>query len=370
MSVSLSLFAGSGAQFFADNGAMLTGGLLYTYAAGTTTPLATYTTSAGSTANANPIVLDAAGRTPNQIWLTDGNAYKFVLKTSAGVTIGTYDNVIGVTDTSTLLAAPSAIGSTTPNAGTFTTLTANTALRSTNGIQIGSTQQNTISKDSSDNFVAQNSSQQYSNWRVSAPSQTNLSDYRAARLQLYRADNSGNSEYLELYNDYTSSLTQYGLRINKRGSGAYRAFVLDQYDGTTASGIVYIGTDRKVGVGTASPDARLTVGGSASTPPVVVSFSATAMTLDCSLSNVFTTTFTANVTTAPTISNPSDGQTINWFITQDATGSRTMTWPASFKWPGGVAGVLSTGANSVDLVVATYRSATSAWYVSIAKAFS
>ena len=128
--------------------------------------------------------------------------------------------------------------------------------------------------------------------------------------------------------------------------------------------------DQLAGVGTASPDARLTVGGSASTPPVVVSFSATAMTLDCSLSNVFTTTFTANVTTAPTISNPSDGQTINWFITQDATGSRTMTWPTSFKWPGGTAGVLSTGANSVDLVVATYRSATSAWYASIAKAFS
>lgn len=370
MSVSLSLFAGSGAQFFADNGAMLTGGLLYTYAAGTTTPLATYTTSAGSTANANPIVLDAAGRTPNQIWLTDGSSYKFVLKTSAGVTIGTYDNIIGVSDTSTLLASPAAIGSSTPNAGTFTTLIANTALKSANGLQIGSTYQNTIVKDASDQFVARNSTQQYTNWVNAAPTQTSLSDYRAARTLLYRADNSGNSEYLELYNDYTSSVQQHGLRIQKRGSGAYRPFVLDQYDGTTATGVMYVGTTALVGFGTASPDAKVTIAGSASTPPVVVSFSATAMTLDCRLSNVFTTTFTANVTTAPTISNPADGQTINWFITQDATGSRTMTWPASFKWPGGVAGVLSTGANSVDLVVATYRSATSAWYVSIAKAFS
>lgn len=111
--------------------------------------------------------------------------------------------------------------------------------------------------------------------------------------------------------------------------------------------------------------------GNAQTTPVAVTFSATAMTLNCADSNVFTTTFTANVTTAPTISNPQDGQTINWFITQDATGSRTIggNWPTGFKWPGGTAGVLSTAANSVDLVVATYRSATGFWYATIAKDF-
>jgi trimeric autotransporter adhesin len=108
--------------------------------------------------------------------------------------------------------------------------------------------------------------------------------------------------------------------------------------------------------------------GSASTAPVAVAFSATAMSLNCASSNVFTTTFTANVTTAPTISNPVDGQTINWFITQDATGSRTMTWPATFKWPGGTAGVLSTAANAVDLLVATYRG--TSWYATLAKGFA
>lgn len=114
----------------------------------------------------------------------------------------------------------------------------------------------------------------------------------------------------------------------------------------------------------------IVVNGSGNTPPVAVTFSATAMTLDCTRSNVFTTTFTANVTTAPTISNPQDGQTINWFITQDATGSRTMTWPTSFKWPGGTAGVLSTAANSVDLLIAVYRSSTGFWYATLQKAFA
>jgi hypothetical protein len=107
--------------------------------------------------------------------------------------------------------------------------------------------------------------------------------------------------------------------------------------------------------------------GWAATTPVVVTFSATAMAVDCSLSNVFTTTFTANVTVAPSMNNPKDGQTINWFITQDGTGSRTMTWPASFKWSGASAGVLSTNANYVDILVATYRSTTGFWYASLLK---
>lgn len=110
--------------------------------------------------------------------------------------------------------------------------------------------------------------------------------------------------------------------------------------------------------------------GWAATTPAAVAFSATAMTVDCALSNVFTTTLTANVTTAPTFSNLKDGQTINWFLTQDATGSRTMTWPASFKWPGGSAGVLSTAANSVDMLVATYRAATGFWYAGLTKAYA
>ena len=93
MSVSLSPYAGAGAQFFDNNGNPLAGGLIYTYAAGTTTPAATYTSYTGGTANANPIVLDSAGRTPTQIWLTEGSSYKFVLQTSVGVTIKTDDNI-------------------------------------------------------------------------------------------------------------------------------------------------------------------------------------------------------------------------------------------------------------------------------------
>jgi hypothetical protein len=100
MTVNISYFAGAGWQFFDNSGVILSGGLIYTYSAGTTTPAATYTSNTGLTLNANPIVLNSAGRTANEIWLTAGNEYKFILKTSTGVTIGTYDNIPGVGDQS------------------------------------------------------------------------------------------------------------------------------------------------------------------------------------------------------------------------------------------------------------------------------
>lgn len=88
---------------FDNNGDPLNGGLLYTYAAGTTDPLATYSDVTLLTANANPIVLNSAGRpasggTEVSVFLQP-TAYKFVLKTSAGVTLATRDNIAAVPNT-------------------------------------------------------------------------------------------------------------------------------------------------------------------------------------------------------------------------------------------------------------------------------
>ena len=99
MAYNLSAFAGAGAQFFDDNGNVLSGGKIYTYAAGTTTPVTTYANNLGSSANTNPIILDAAGRTPSEVWLVSGQQLKFIVKTSADVTIGTYDNISPINDT-------------------------------------------------------------------------------------------------------------------------------------------------------------------------------------------------------------------------------------------------------------------------------
>jgi hypothetical protein len=104
MTVNISLFAGAGAQFFDDNGVPLSGGLLYTYAAGTTSASTTYTSSTGLSAHSNPIVLDSGGRVPEEIWLTANSAYKFVLQDSDNVLIGTWDNIPGISSADTLAA--------------------------------------------------------------------------------------------------------------------------------------------------------------------------------------------------------------------------------------------------------------------------
>ena len=97
MAVNLSPVGGVAAQFFDNSGNVLTGGKIYTYAAGTTTNQTTYTSATGVTAHSNPIILDASGRVPSgEIWLTDGLSYKFLIKTSTEVLIGSYDNIIGI----------------------------------------------------------------------------------------------------------------------------------------------------------------------------------------------------------------------------------------------------------------------------------
>lgn len=98
-----------------DDGNPLAGGKLYTYAQGTSTPKATYTDFTALTANANPVILDAAGEA--DVWLV-GN-YKFVLYSSADVLQWTVDGIPGSDGTTRLETAVAA------SAGAGTVVAAN-----------------------------------------------------------------------------------------------------------------------------------------------------------------------------------------------------------------------------------------------------
>ena len=78
-------------QFFDSLGNPLAGGKLYTYEAGTTTLLATYTDQTGDTANTNPVILDSAGRA--NIWLDTTQLYYWELDNANDVQVWTADNV-------------------------------------------------------------------------------------------------------------------------------------------------------------------------------------------------------------------------------------------------------------------------------------
>ena len=128
MTVNLSALAGAGQQFFDNNGVILSGGKLYSYVAGTSTPQATYTSASGATAHTNPIVLDSAGRVATgEIWLTAGSNYKFALYTSTNTLLATWDNITGINGTG--IATDSASVSYTPAGTGAVTTTVQAKLR-------------------------------------------------------------------------------------------------------------------------------------------------------------------------------------------------------------------------------------------------
>lgn len=82
-----------------DNGTPLSGGKVYWYLAGTSTPATTYADAAGGTPNANPVILDVRGEPTQPIWLVAGQAYKATLTDSLDNVIRQIDNISGVNDT-------------------------------------------------------------------------------------------------------------------------------------------------------------------------------------------------------------------------------------------------------------------------------
>jgi hypothetical protein len=91
-----------------------------------------------------------------------------------------------------------------------------------------------------------------------------------------------------------------------------------------------------------------------------------AVTLDLSTGNVVSVTLTGTVTlTLPTFTGTAMARSFGFYVKQDGTGSRTITWPASVKWAGGTAPTLSTGANALDILVFETIDGGTNWYGSL-----
>jgi hypothetical protein len=77
-------------QFFTAAGVPLVGGKLFTYASGTSTPLATYTDSTANFTNANPVMLDSRGEA--NVWFGPSQ-YSLTLKDSSDNLIWTANGI-------------------------------------------------------------------------------------------------------------------------------------------------------------------------------------------------------------------------------------------------------------------------------------
>ncbi len=114
---------------------------------------------------------------------------------------------------------------------------------------------------------------------------------------------------------------------------------------TTGTDIYFTGG--KVGIGNSAPASALDVTGSFYSRLNTVTWAATTA-IDWSLGN--TQKVTLGGATTFTFANGQSGGKYTLVLIQDATGSRTVTWPASVKWSGGTAPTLTTTATKTDFV--------------------
>ena len=164
--------------------------------------------------------------------------------------------------------------------------------------------------------------------------------------------------------------------VNYGGTGAASTLTLQSTSGagTTDSILFKVGnngattamavdTNGNVGIGTSSPSAKLYVSGN-SASNIYALTDGTTITPDFSAGNNFSVTLGGNRTLAnPT--NMTVGQSGIIYVSQDATGSRTLAYGAYWKFPGGTAPTLTTTASATDALVYTVRTSTSITVTSI-----
>ena len=94
------------------------------------------------------------------------------------------------------------------------------------------------------------------------------------------------------------------------------------------------------------------------------SVSGGSLTLDLQTANVFVVTLTENVSTLALSNAPPSTKagSVTLVLKQDATGNRTLSWPASVKWSGGNPRVVSTAANAVDVFAFFTTDGGTTWY--------
>jgi hypothetical protein len=299
-------------QYLTNGGLPLAGGKLYSYQAGTSTPLATYTDRSGSVANANPVVLDAAGRA--DVWLSVNVAYKLVLEDSAGNVLDSVDDYYAGADPAQLTAA----GIVPSTGGTYTGLVSFTGgatfdgttaqdLATLNSLGIQSVHNNNLFENSS--FSAfPNGAGTYADGAVGFPKTSVLCDGGSVTLAQVAQPENG---------------VPYAMRITQPDAGPKRIGFVQQV--TAANTFVYRGQSLVL-------VPRLRCSAATTLRVALVAFTGTADTAPADVVNNWaSTTYTAG--------NFFIANTTTIAVTATAVGAATFTdCLVSSASPGGVVG--------------------------------
>lgn len=314
------------ATFTTSTGQPLSGGCVYTYQGGTTTPQVTYTSAAGSTANANPVVLDATGSAV--IWLGP-NTYKFAVYSYGGTNCAsgslqyTVDQVTGSTWVAGTISGatitnPTITGGTIDNTNIGSTTPAPVAASYFSG-PIG----NSGGTPASGAFTSLSSA-------LNALSFSATPVFNAANYGFFTMILTGNVTSSSITGGSNGQLITFDICENATGgySFAWPANMLgapainQNANGCTIAQAFFNGTDW---ITTYSTSAVL------SGIYNYMTFSSTPV-FTAGTYSYFTMTLTGNVTSS-TISGGVTGQIISIDICQNGTGGYTFAWPSNVTAP-------------------------------------
>ncbi len=101
---------------------------------------------------------------------------------------------------------------------------------------------------------------------------------------------------------------------------------------------------------------------SAAAPAVAALVDAATIAVDATLGNDYRVTLTASGHQLGNPTGPVDGQVIRVHVTQDGTGSRTLTYGTAYDWGTAGAPTLSTAAGKVDVLEFVYNATAAKWF--------
>jgi len=267
--------------------------------------------------------------------------------TGAFTTLSASSTVSG-TGFSNYRASPPAIGGTAAAAITGTTITASTAFSGPLNGTVGATTPNTGAFTTISGTTTGTSGVLNLTYNPASAS--------GAAIQVTGKDSQGGVGYFDFLK--TTNTTSGATNPNK----TFRVNSTGQLEVVNSAygGVILALTDAgnlQVQTLTVNKDIRETV--------FAIGNSGTAtLTPDAANGTIQTITATGNFTLSA-FANPVSGQSITFIITQDATGSRTLT--STMKFSGG-SKTLSTAANSIDILTVSYIGTT--YYASLAKGFA
>ena len=144
---------------------------------------------------------------------------------------------------------------------------------------------------------------------------------------------------------------------NTAAAGTFTAFTSTGIDDNSNALAMTITSDEEIGIGTASPGKQLHITKGAVADLNALTDGAT-IAVDFDVGQNFTVTLGGN----RALGNPTNvtaGQTGSIFVTQDGTGSRTLSYGTSWEFPAATAPVLTTTAAAVDRIDYIVKSSTS-----------